>query len=332
MRAPPSMDGADTVSPLTCIQVRRPFDLAASVHSGQSHRWLRQPQGLTTSPSTGGSDPAHPEPVEGGGGDPWHWGIVYDNLVKIRSLQSDPPGISLELSVDGAGSGAPASLVERFFRLDDDVSAIHADISRDPRVARMVETYPGLRLLRVDPWECMVSFICSANSNLARIHANVESIAGAYGRRLEVDGHVRQTLPTPSELAEVGEQPLRDLGLGFRAPYVAAAARAVADGRLDLESLRAMPYAEAQGRLMELPGIGPKIADCILLHSLDQLEAFPVDVWVRRALREWYFDGRKGLPDREMAAWARDHFGPWAGYAELYLFHGRRLMGRTNSG
>ena len=300
------MDSRGTLSGPIRLEVGHPFDLAATVHSGQSHRWRRD-----------------------GEGDEWHWGIVYDNLVKIRSRRLGPSAaVCLEFSAAIANGGDAASQVERFFRLDDDVESIRADISRDPRVAEMVGLYPGLRLLRVDPWECMISFICSANSNLPRIHANVESIAETYGRRLVVDGHVRFTLPTPSELAEAGERRLRDLGLGFRAPYVAAAAVAVAGGALDLEALRRMAYSEAHQRLMELPGIGPKIADCILLHSLDQLEAFPVDVWVRRALREWYFDGRKSLPDREMAAWARDHFGRWAGYAELYLFHGRRLMGR----
>ncbi len=304
------MDGTTTVSGTARLVVGRSFDLEASVHSGQSHRWRRDGQGAE-----------------------WHWGIVYDNLVKIRSTGLGPSeGVCLEFSPAVAGGRDLVPQVERFFRLDDDVEGIHAAISRDPRVAEMVGLYPGLRLLRVDPWECMVSFICSANSNLARIHANVESIAEAYGRRLEVDGHVRSTLPRPPELAEVGERRLRDLGLGFRAPYVAAAAEAVAGGALDLEALRRMAYPDAHQRLMELPGIGPKIADCILLHSLDQLEAFPVDVWVRRALREWYFDGRKSPPDGEMAAWARDHFGRWAGYAELYLFHGRRLMGRPKPG
>ncbi|MCE2404482.1 MAG: hypothetical protein J4F43_04910 [Dehalococcoidia bacterium] len=304
------MDGPTTVPGTARLEVGHSFDLEASVHSGQSHRWRRD-----------------------GHGAEWHWGIVYDNLVKIRSTRLGPSAaVCLEFSPAIAGGHDLAPQIGRFFRLDDDIESIRTDISRDPRVAEMVGLYPGLRLLRVDPWECMVSFICSANSNLARIHANVESIAEAYGRRLVVDGHVRFTLPGPPELAQVGERRLRGLGLGFRAPYVAAAATAVAEGALDLEALRRMAYPEAHERLMELPGIGPKIADCILLHSLDQLEAFPVDVWVRRALREWYFDGRKSPPDGKMAAWARDHFGRWAGYAELYLFHGRRLMGRPRPG
>jgi N-glycosylase/DNA lyase len=256
--------------------------------------------------------------------------MLYGNLVKIRAAGSDPSGGSrFQFAAATGGEATPLEpLLRRFFRLDDDIDTIYAQICRDPRVAEMVGRYRGLRLLRVESWECLISFMCSANSNLARIHANVEAMAEAYGRPRELEGQVGHTLPGPGELAEVGEARLRALGLGFRAPYVASAARAVAEGALDLESLRYVPYKDAQARLMELPGIGPKIADCVLLHSLDKLEAFPVDVWVRRALREWYFAGRRPLPDREMAAWARSQFGPYAGYAELYLFHGRRLQGR----
>jgi len=145
------------------------------------------------------------------------------------------------------------------------------------------------------------------------------------GRALCLDGHTRYSFPTPERLAEAGEQLLRTLGLGFRAPYVANAARTVASGDLDLEALRYAPYQDAKERLMDLPGIGPKIADCVLLHSLDKLEAFPIDVWVRRAMAEWYFQGRKPPPDRVMWEWAQEYFGPYAGYAELYLFHGRRM-------
>ena len=128
-------------------------------------------------------------------------------------------------------------------------------------------------------------------------------------------------------LAEAGEAELRRLGLGFRAPYVDKATRMVLDGRLDLSRLIETPYPEAKTKLMETPGIGPKVADCIAVFSLDKLEAFPIDVWVRRALREWYFPGQKPPPDRVMLEWAQGHFGRYGGYAQQYLFHGRRLGG-----
>ena len=136
---------------------------------------------------------------------------------------------------------------------------------------------------------------------------------------------MRHAFPTAVQLAKAGEAELRELGLGFRAPYVAAAARLVAEGRLDLDALIGMPYPEAKARLMECPGIGPKIADCIAVFSLEKLEAFPIDVWVRRALAEWYFPDKKRPTDRVLLEWAQNHFGRYGGYSQQYLFHGRRL-------
>ncbi len=284
------------------------INVVASLESGQAHRWSKG----------SGSE-------EDG---PWHWGVVEGNLIKIRH-NSDPslgPWGGLEFrSSPGDDRESLKSHLWSYFRLEDDVDGIFQDITGDPRVAEMVLKHRGLRLLRTEPWECLIAFICSANSNIPRIHSNMESMAEAFGRPLTLDGHTRYSFPTPKALARAGETVLRALGLGFRAPYVAQAATAVAEGRLDLDALRHMSYQEAQARLMEQPGIGPKIADCVLLHSLDKLEAFPIDVWVRRALREWYFPDRKPPTDRVMNEWAQGYFGRYAGYAELYLFHGRRL-------
>ena len=307
------------------LQIRQPFDLVSSLESGQAHRWRR-----------GGETGLGPEDGL------WHLGVIYGYLIKIRLIKirqragGDPAGCPCVLEVNsapGAGPECLEPLLQSYFRLDDDIEAIYREIIGDPRVAAMVSRYTGLRLLRTEPWECLISFICSANSNIPRIHANIEAVSEAFGQPLTLDGHTRYTFPSPERLAEAGEAALRGLGLGFRAPYVAQAALIVARGELDLESLRHMPYRDAKDLLMELPGVGPKIADCVLLHSLDKLEAFPIDVWVRRALAEWYFpstdsgpgQGKKPPPDRVMLEWALEHFGPYAGYAELYLFHGRRL-------
>jgi N-glycosylase/DNA lyase len=215
--------------------------------------------------------------------------------------------------------------LQSYFRLDDDINAIYGEISQDKRVADMVARYPGLRVLRQEPWECLIAFICSANSNIPRIAQNMEKLASHYGSPIALDGAVRHAFPTPVQLAEAGEMELRALGLGFRAPYVAQAALLVANGELDLDWLVRLPYADAKVRLMECPGVGPKVADCVLVFSLEKLEAFPIDVWVRRALGEWYFPGQKVPPDRVLLEWAQHHFGRYAGYAQQYLFHGRRM-------
>ena len=272
----------------------QPFDLAATLESGQAHRWRRE--------------------------DDWYAGVIRGNFIKIRQR-----GPCLEFHSQPGPEASLVPLLQSYFRLDDDLDAVYAEITQDRRVATMVERYPGLRVLRLEPWECFISFICSANSNIPRIHQVMERMAESYGSPIVMDGQVRHSFATPAALAEAGEMELRRLGLGFRAPYVAKAAWVVADGGLDLDALIHAPYPEAKARLMECPGIGPKIADCIAVFSLDKLEAFPIDVWVRRALVEWYFPGQKPPPDRALLEWAQGHFGRYCGYSQQYLFHGRRL-------
>ena len=286
------------MAPALELVVEQPLDLAASLESGQSHRWRRE-------------------------GD-WHLGVIRGNLVKARQT-----GDGVEFYSRPGPEAEVAALLQSYLRLDDDIRAIYADIGRDPRVAEMIERYPGLRLLRIDPWECLVSFICSANSNIPRIHQVVERMSESYGEPIEMDGQTRHSFPAPRQLAGAGEMELRRLGLGFRAPYVDKAACMVAEGTIDLAELVRIPYAEAKARLMECPGIGSKIADCIAVFSLEKLEAFPIDVWVRRALGEWYFPGQKTPPDRVLLEWAQEHFGRYGGYAQQYLFHGRRLERRA---
>ena len=276
------------------ISVDQPFDLAATLESGQAHRWRLE---------------------EG-----WYAGVVRGNFIKVR-----PTCGGFEFRSRPSSEKTLAPILKSYFRFDDDLPAIYAEIKQDRRVADMVEQFPGLRVLRIEPWECLISFICSANSNIPRIHQVMERMAQAFGEPIELDGQVRHSFPDPAALAEAGEMELRRLGLGFRAPYVDLAARRVLVGDLDLEELTEIPYTEAKDKLMECRGIGPKIADCIAVFSLEKLEAFPIDVWVRRALGEWYFPGQKTPPDRALLEWAQGHFGRYGGYSQQYLFHGRRL-------
>lgn len=284
------------------LAIDQPFDLAESLESGQAHRWKNLGEG-------------------------WYSGVLGQWLLHIRPVAE---GVEYRAagSVDTVDPAALPSLLRSYFRLDDDIGAIYADICRDRRVAEMVARYPGLRILRQDPWECTVAFICSATSNIPRIHQNMEAMADSLGQPLELDGEVRHTFASAEQLASAGEGFLRELGLGFRAPYVIAAAQRVCDGELDLNELVRLPYHETKSRLMECYGIGAKIADCIAVFSLEKLQAFPVDVWVRRALAEWYFPMQKKPPDRALVEWAQDHFGQYAGYSQQYLFHARRREGR----
>ena len=286
------------------LAVDQPLALGESLESGQAHRWRRLADGRYS-------------------------GVLGCLLVQIGTAADDGGGLEYHCAGPGGQreDAATDALLRSYFRLDDDIDAIYADICRDRRVSEMVARYPGLRILRQEPWECAVAFICSANSNIPRIHQNMEAMAAALGEPLELDGEVRHTFPGPARLAAAGEGTLRQLGLGFRAPYVAAAAQQVCAGELDLAALAGAPYADAKARLMECRGIGAKIADCIAVFALDKLEAFPVDVWVRRALAEWYFPMQKKPPDRALVEWAQGYFGRYAGYSQQYLFHGRRKAG-----
>ena len=286
------------------ISFSQPLDLTATLESGQAFRWRRE-------------DPASPG---------WYQGVAFNNLVRLRRTSE---GVEFLCAPDDESTIEP--LVRDYLRLEDDLEAIYRAIDLDERMSDAIARFRGMRLLRQDPWECLVSFICSSNSNIPRIATNTEDMALSFGQRVRLGDQVRNTFPTAEALADAGEKPLRELGLGFRAKYVAPVARTVADGDLDLFALREAPYQEALEALTELPGVGDKVANCVLLFSLDKLEAFPVDVWVHRVLQEWYLapaggDGAGAIPRAKMRPWAQQHFGPYAGYANQYLFHHRRLQ------
>ena len=279
--------------------VHKPLDLDATLQSGQAFRWRTDGE--------------------------WFHGVVFGNIVKIRQR---PGGIQFFSAPDDERDLEHP--LRDYLGLQSDLDVIYASIAMDERVKAAVARYRGMRVLRQDPWECLVSFICSSASNIPRISRNVEDICSSFGRPVRLDDPVRHTFPSPQKLAEAGEQRLRRLGLGYRAGYLAATAKVIADGKLDLMALREDPYEDALAALTELEGVGDKVANCVLLFSLDKLESFPVDVWVHRALQEWYLDGdAKKMSRLHMRLWARDYFGPYAGYANQYLFHDRRMQAKA---
>jgi len=274
------------------------FALAPTLESGQTFRWRRS-------------------------GDVFE-GVVFGNVVKVR--QADD-GVEFTCGPDDGKYLAP--LLSDYLGLATDLPAVYRSMSHDPRVSEAIDRYRGMRILRQDPWECLVCFICSSASNIPRISRNVEDLCASFGRPILVEGTPRRAFPTPHELAEAGERRIFELGLGYRAAYLAKTAGAVADGAVDLMSLREEAYGDALVALTSLDGVGDKVANCVMLFSLDQTSAFPVDVWIKRALQEWYSDAgvnKMSLP--KMRLWAQEYFGEYAGYANQYLFHDRRLLGR----
>lgn len=280
----------------THVAVDQPLDLPLTLESGQAFRW-------------------HDD------------GGVWSGFIEGRLLTLERDDAGLRVTFDPASLPDAARAVRDYFRLDDDLPAIYAQLCTDERLAAAVERHWGLRILRQDPWECLIAFICSQNSNIPRIAGMQETLANTLGGTASLGALTRRTFPTPEALASAGEARLRELGLGYRARYVAATAETVAAGGLDLPALRDAPYEDAKAALVALPGVGEKVADCVLVFALEQMDAVPIDRWVRRALEEWYLDGQR-LSYRDLWAWTRETFGPYAGYAQQYLFFRRRATAR----
>ena len=248
----------------------------------------------------------------------WYFGVVNGNVIKVRQS-----GDGIEFRSSAAEESIKPH-VESYFRLYQDIRPVHEALRQvDRTMSGLVDRYGAMRLLRQDPWECLVSYICSQNNSIDRIAAIVDLLANCYGDPLALDGVKLNTFPSPKRLAEVGRAELDGLNLGLgRGGRIYQVARAVTEGDLDLVTLSRLPYAQAKNQLMSYDGIGPKIADCVCLFSLDKPEAFPVDRHIASALREHY--GRKytsGAKNARLLEWARDYFGAHAGYADQLLFY-----------
>ncbi len=220
------------------------------------------------------------------------------------------------------------------FRKSDDMKKILREISHDSCVALAVRRFRGMRLMRQNPFQCMITFITSANSNIPRIRNTLFRLCAKYGSTAELDGKKFSLFPKPEALAGARIRGLESCGLGYRARYVRDAASMVASGRIDLDALAGAPYEDAFESLLGVAGVGSKVADCVLLFSLEKLEAFPLDRWMSRILAENYphedFGRMIGMtPKRYAEAHARilGRFGPYAGYAQQFLFK----MGRDEA-
>lgn len=222
--------------------------------------------------------------------------------------------------------------LEQFLQNQFPLDHLVALWSRDPHLSRAAEAFPGLRLLRQDPWECLASFICSSTKRIVQIKEIVRLLSEGFGEPAAVSNTSTpwRRFPSAHALAAAGEARLRSCKLGYRSGYLAAAARMVATGQLDLAALGQVEYREALRRLLEVPGVGPKIANCVLLFAHGHPEAFPVDVWVAKSLRRLYFPRRKPS-QASLERFIVKRFAPHPGYAQQYLFHYERLRGGNPS-
>ncbi|MFC6988932.1 DNA-3-methyladenine glycosylase family protein [Haloplanus sp. GCM10025708] len=290
-----------------------PFDLQSTLESGQSYLWDR-------------TDGEMYDRLDAHGGDAWYETVVppldgvSDERAVVRVRQTEN-----RLEWESTTDAVP--LLTHLLRLDDDLDAIRAATPDDPLVERAFDAYPGMRLVRDSPFSCLVSFICSAQMRVARIHGMQMALAREFGETLSVDGERYHAFPTPERLAAASEDELRDLSLGYRAPYVQRTAGMVANGEADPADARDMEYEAARDSLTRFVGVGEKVADCVLLFSLGFLEAVPLDTWIRSAIADHYPDcDRGGYAETSRAI--RERFGgTYAGYAQTYVFHYLRSGG-----
>ena len=279
------------------------FDLDFSLCCGQVFRWQK---------------------VNG-----WWYGIVGEKVVKVSQC-----GAELQFE------NVTKEFVQTYFCLTDDLAQISQCIGKDDYVRKALQRFEGLRIVRQLPWECLISFICATYKSIAAIELMLKKLSVKFGEKQFFDGMDFYTFPTVERLADASENGLQECGLGYRAKYVQASAKKILDQKINLEDLKNLPYLEARKRLLDFSGVGLKVADCVLLFSLRKLEAFPVDVWVKRVILNHYADQ---LPEpfvkklqshtsltngeyQKIGDFARTYFGAYAGYAQEYLFHFERTQ------
>jgi N-glycosylase/DNA lyase len=291
----------------------RDYDLAATLISGQAFRWH-----------------------ERGG---WWEGIVGPQWARLKQTDDGILAEAVEhraSKVENRNAAAFDSRLTaldptwrsfaRYLQIDIDLASVLLSFPDDEPMRAAVTACRGLRLLRQEPWECLASFILSSTKQIVQIQQIVVLLCERFGESVVVpSGHQPVfAFPTAERLAACAESELRGCKMGFRAPNLLRTAQMIAGGEIDLQTLHTRAVEEARSELLKLPGVGNKIANCVLLFAYGFQQAFPVDVWVMKALRQLYFPKRRVSAQR-LARFTATHFGPNAGYAQQYLFHYMRM-------
>ena len=240
-------------------------------------------------------------------------GIIKNGVVNIKMQGKEQAVLKYEFLQDDP------EVIYQYFDLNRDYSVIKSLFSKeDVNMKEAMQYGEGIRILKQDPWEMIVSYIISAANNIPRISKTIENIARAYGKKIIFEGEEYFLFPSPEELSKASIGELRELNLGFRDKYVYEATQLVVSKQIDLEKIKQMKYPLAKQELMKLNGVGEKVADCILLFSMDKMEAFPIDTWIRKVMTELY-----GTPNtvKDIKICAQTKFGTYAGIAQQYLFY-----------
>ena len=249
-------------------------------------------------------------------------GVVGNNVINIKKIAN-------EIHIKSVGQDNLEELVVNYFDLNRDYEQIKDKLSKiDENMQKSISYGKGIRILNQDLWETIISFIISANNNIPRIKGIIDRMSERYGKKIIFEGKEYYTFPTVDELSKASVEDLRALGLGFRDVRVYETTKMIKNKEVDLEQLKnEKDFNKVRNTLLTLPGVGPKVADCILLFStLKRWEAFPIDVWVRRVMNELYIKNpdETKVKKEEIEKIAYEKFGNLAGIAQQYLFYWKR--------
>ncbi len=234
----------------------------------------------------------------------WYYINARDKFFKISQVKNE-----IEFH------GVDKEFIIHFFSLNENLSKILKEIDRDKYIKKSIDKYRGLRLIKQDPWECLISFICSSASNIPRIKSNLKALSERFGKKVSLDGVCNYTFPIPGSINNYNE--ILNAKTGFREMYIFEANNTV--NIKNLTSLRTLTYKNAKNELKKFNGVGDKVADCVLLFSLGFRQAFPVDTWIKKTMQLLYFDNRT-ISNEKIREFGLEYFGTYAGYAQQYLF------------
>lgn len=273
------------------------FELKDIFDCGQCFRWNEQQDGSYT-------------------------GVFGDNVLNVAKIGN-------EVIFKGICKTDIKETVEKYFDLNRDYQKIKSELEKiDENMKKSIEYGQGIRILNQDLWETIISFIISANNNIPRIKGIIERLSKKYGKEIEWNNTKYYTFPTAKALKDVTVQEYRELGLGFRDIRLYETTHMILDKKVDLEAMKNNPNTmEVREKLLSLSGVGPKVADCILLFSdLKRFEVFPIDVWVRRVMNDLYIhnEDETKVNKKQIEKIAQEKFGDLAGLAQQYLFYWRR--------
>ena len=275
------------------------FDLAMTLDSGQVFHWDKVGTGFA--------------------------GTIGELPVYVEQRRNVLRATNGAVKLDCFRQSSLADVVANYFALDHPLSEICASFPSDPAMNAAKQFCRGLRIIRQPKWECLATFICSSMKQVAHIRQISGKLRQRFGEPRNIGEYVIHIFPPACRIAPSSEKELRACALGYRAKNLLGTARAVASGEADLESWSGLTDVDLRARLCELPGVGAKVANCVMLFAYERLRAFPIDVWIEGILREKYFPRARRLNAARLRAFTERYFGNHGGYAQQYLFHHARM-------